>query len=144
MLQESGHAFVHGYLKCSPTSNYQHVLFMIDTGCSVTTLLPNDVARLSINCALLQQTNDDINTANGVIHPYVYPEPELRFLIQYGWFNRKLTFGKPPLNFIYCAASATANPVVDPNGYSVLGQDILHFFKKWHHDYRTRELRLQS
>jgi hypothetical protein len=137
MLHSSGHAFIRGYLQCSPNTNYQSVLFLIDTGCSVTTLLPTDVARLSINCTLLQATTGNVGTASGIIHPYIYPNPELRLKVNYGWFNRKATFAKPPLDFIYCIP-----PPPIWSGYSTIGQDILHYFKKW--VFTDTELILQS
>lgn len=146
MLHESGHAFIRGFLQCSPTSDYQSVLFMVDTGCSVTTLLPDDVYRLLINCTALQPTTSDIGTANGIIHPYIYPNPELRLKVNFGWFNHRETFAKPPLDFIYCVPPPPNMPPAPQIrldlAYSVIGIDILHYFKHW--KYTDTELILRS
>ena len=137
MRHNSGHAFIRAYFQCHPNTDYQPVLFMVDTGCSTTTLSPDDVARLSINCTLLRATTANVGTANGIIHPYIFPNPELRLKINYGWFNHKTTFSKLPLDFIYCIPPP-------PRGltYSTIGQDILRYFRKW--IFTDTELILQS
>jgi predicted aspartyl protease len=130
-IEDDGHAYVIGFLRPPNSNQYQYVRFLVDTGCSITTLLSDDAARLAINCRYLTQATFTVTTANGRVHPWCIVNPDFLLPVRYGLFHRKKTLARPPLRFICCMAP-TGNPAIPyTRTNSALGMDVLNFFEKW-------------
>ncbi len=131
-LGPNRHAHVIGLVHCSQFQQPKPVHFVIDTGCSITTLLGDDVTRLSINCHGLQKTS--CNTANGTVNPYLLPQVDVILPIQHGFFGRQVRLTTFRLNHIQCNPPTSPQPTANPfpmQSVSLLGMDILSFFRNW-------------
>ena len=130
-LDQSFHAHVIGFLHCAQFGQPKSVHFIVDTGCSVTTLLGDDVTRLSINCHGLQQT--ECNTANGPIRPYLLPHAEVILPTYHGLSGKRVKFTLFHLKNIQCNPPTPPLPTLTfpVQTISLLGMDILRFFKNW-------------
>ena len=130
-IEDDGHAYILGFLRPPQSDQYQYVRFLVDTGCSITTLLSDDAARLSINCQCLPQATFTVTTANGRVHPWTIVEPDLLLPVRYGLLHLKRTLARPQLRYICCMAPI-GNPAIPyTRTNSALGMDVLHFFKNW-------------
>lgn len=132
-LDEIGHAHIFASVHCPQFSNPKPIHLIVDTGCSKTTLLSDDVTRLGINCTNLLQA-PPTTTANGQIIPYILPEVTLILDVYYGWLNRRNELRDVRFQTMNC------NPPTQPHlmtpqridrACSVLGMDFLRLFPKW-------------
>ena len=131
-LDPNFHAHIIGLLRCSQFEHPKFVHFVVDTGCSITTLLGDDVTRLSINCHGLQQT--DCNTANGMIRSYLLPQVDIILPIQHGLFGQQVRLTSFHLENAQCNPPTPPQPtatLIPMQTVSLLGMDILRFFKNW-------------
>lgn len=143
-IEDDGHAYVIGFLRPPQSNQYQYVRFLVDTGCSITTLLSDDAARLAINCNSLPQATFTVTTANGRVHPWCIDRPDFLLTVRHGMFHRKETVTRTPLKFICCMAPI-GNPTIPyDRTNSALGMDILHFFKNWRWQFKDRTLIMQT
>ena len=69
---------------CSQFNTPKPIHLIIDTGSSNTTLLSDDVTRLSINCTILQSSPIPSLTASGTIIPFLLPGVQLLIEVRYG------------------------------------------------------------
>lgn len=135
-LDQHRHGHIMGYIHCSQFGQPQprSIHLLVDTGSSKTTLLSDDVTRLSINCSALSLSRSSSSTATGPVVPYVLPNVQILMELQYGWFNRKRGFGMFPLDTVNCMRPTnpqTMTPVRIRQAFSLLGMDILSLFRKW-------------
>lgn len=133
-LDEKYHAHILAGLWCSQFVKPKTVHFVIDSGCTTTTILSDDVTRLGINCSSLGMCSDPITTANGQIVPFVLPNVSLIFHTHYGWFNRKNKFRSFDMGDIHCHAPTDPTLMTQrkiANALSLLGMDFLKNFKSW-------------
>ena len=133
-LSQNRHGYVLGYILFSQFSEPKPIRFLVDSGCSITTLLGDDVTRLSINCSGFQRATNPCNTANGPVLPYIIPNVKLFFVVEDGLLNRRKTL---EFTFDYIECMQPTNPsLMTPQriqyAYSLLGMDFLRTFKKWH------------
>jgi hypothetical protein len=132
-LDEARHGHVFAYFWCSQFINPKSIHLIVDTGCTTTTILSDDVTRLGINCNNLRQ-GQPTSTANGLVIPYVLPNVRFIFEIYHGWLNRRNDLTNVDFNEIHCNAPThqtlmTRRRVI--RAYSVLGMDFLGSFRKW-------------
>ncbi len=143
-IEDDGHAYVIGFLRSPQTTNYYYVRFLVDTGCSITTLLSDDAARLAVNCNSLPQATFTVSTANGRVHPWCIDRPDLLLTVRYGLLHLKEVVTRTPIRFICCMAP-TGNPALPyDRTNSALGMDILQFFKKWHWQFQKNTLIMET
>ncbi|MFB3888214.1 MAG: aspartyl protease family protein [Candidatus Bathyarchaeia archaeon] len=134
-LDESFHAHIFAYFWCSQFGNSARPIhLLVDTGCSTTTILSDDVTRLGINCAGLNQATRPTSTANGLVLPYIMPNVKFVMEFYHGWFNHANDLIGVDMSEVHC------HPPTNPQqmtrlrilgAYSLLGMDFLRYFKKW-------------
>ncbi len=132
-LDDLKHAHLLAYLWCSQFTNPKPVHFMVDSGCSITTILNDDATRLGLNCATLQPASA-VNTANGHVVPYIIPDVILIFDTYYGPFNLRHAFKGVTLRQIHCHQPTTPSLMTQrrvETAFSLLGMDFLQLFKTW-------------
>jgi predicted aspartyl protease len=132
-LDDRRHAHILALFWCSQFAEPKPVHFVIDTGCTITTILSDDATRLGINCSILNSTNP-VSTANGNVVPYVLPNNILIFDTYYGLFNLKNGFRGSHVNEIHC--HQPTNPILMTqqriaNACSLLGMNYLQKFRNW-------------
>lgn len=143
-LDNNRHAYIFAFLKCPQFIEPKSTVFLVDTGCTITTVLSDDVTRLSINCNDLQRSSVSVSTANDNIHPYELREVDLIFRVKYGWLNQKNGLAQVHLNKIHCMPpNHLHTPTHDSEmANTLLGMDVLHLFKKW--KYEDTSLKLET
>ena len=132
-LDVRSHAHLLAYFWCSQFEKPKPVHFIIDTGCTTTTILSDDATRLGINCSALNSANA-VSTANGVVIPYILPKVTLIYQAYSGLFNLKKDLGVTELMEIHCHVPTNPSLLTQQrmaNACSLLGMDFLKKFKKW-------------
>ena len=133
-LDPKRHGHLLAYIMCSQFNTPKPIHLIIDTGSSNTTLLSDDVTRLSINCTILQLSPIPSLTASGTIIPFLLPDVQLLIEVRHGWFNQKRNFGVFHLASIHCMPPTHPQLMTQQrilHACSLLGMDILRLFKKW-------------
>lgn len=128
-LDKYKHAYLDGELLCAQFNNFQPVHFLVDTGCTFTTILGRDSYMLGLDFKKMQQASCFSNTASGRIVPYELPNARLKF-----WTSEDSAEShvEIPLRFIHCMPPPTdLNQLPLLPGYSLLGMDVLQFFRNW-------------
>jgi predicted aspartyl protease len=119
---------------CPQFNTPKPIHLIVDTGSSNTTLLGDDVTRLSINCTILQPSTVPSLTATGTTIPFLLPNVQLIIEVTYGWFNWKRSFGVFHLANIHCMLPTNPQLMTQQrilHACSLLGMDVLGLFKKW-------------
>jgi predicted aspartyl protease len=143
-LDEIGHAHIFGNIYCAQFSNSKPIHLIVDTGCSKTTILSDDVTRLGINCSGLVQTSPTA-TANGLVAPYELPEVVLTLEIYSGLFNRKSELRGIRFLTMNCNPPTQQQLMTRQrmiHSFSLLGMDFLRLFPKWR--FTEKELYLDT
>lgn len=145
-LDEKCHAYLSALLWCSQFDEPKTINFLIDSGCTVTTILSDHTAMLGIDCSLLVPSDNPVVTANGTMTPYKIPKVIMIFEVKKGFMNLKKDYWGTLLDRIHC------HPPTDPalvsqytedekdEFYSLLGMDVLSKFRFYRFDYKKREL----
>ncbi|WGM90372.1 MAG: hypothetical protein IAX21_01380 [Candidatus Bathyarchaeota archaeon] len=143
-LDSSRHGHIFGHIHCKQFTHPKPIHFIVDTGCSTTTLLSSDVTRLGINCSVLTNTTHPCTTANGNVLPYCLPDAKLFLEVENGWLTHKKEIASFSLQMIYCMPPNPnpLTPIQSMQAYSLLGMNFLYFFKKW--KYNDTELILET
>lgn len=143
-LDVRSHAHLIAYFWCSQFEEPKSVHFIIDTGCTITTILSDDATRLGINCSALNSANK-VSTANGNVVPYILPKVVLIYETYFGLFNLKKGLKGRELAEIHCHVPTDPSlmtPQRMANACSLLGMDFLKKFKKWR--FTDKELILRT
>jgi len=128
------HAFVEGFIGCPVLPEPKLILFMIDTGCTNTTILQDDTVRLRLNWRDLQR-GESVETANGVVASRCLPEVQLYLPARRGIFNRSICWVSKfyPAMCVLPPESDPEEHIPDLSGSrSLLGMDFLLNFPTWH------------
>jgi predicted aspartyl protease len=134
ILDEGHHAHLLVYLNFDQFAEPKPVHFLIDTGCTVTTILSDDATLLGINCENLRPCDYDTTTANGHVTPYEIDNIILIFDAQFGLLNLRHRLRGKALDKINCHTPTPRNELTPQRietSCSLLGMDFLHLFKKW-------------
>ena len=135
LLDDAYHAHIFGYFWCQQfTDNRAKPIHLIvDTGCTTTTILSDDMTRLRMSCTGLNQS-DPTTTANGQIIPYVLPNIELFLEFYSGFLNLTKKYRPVGMSEIHCHSPTDPQQMTEEKtlrACSLLGMDFLHYFKKW-------------
>lgn len=133
-LDEGHHAHLLAYIYFKQFSEPKPVDFLIDTGCTVTTIMSDYATLLGINCALLRQSPNQARTANGNVKPYIMDNVLAIFEADFGFLNLRHGFKGVILKEMACHTPTPANKMTKrriTNAISLLGMDFLYQFKKW-------------
>lgn len=144
-LDSNYHAHLLGLINCSQFNRAKSIHLIIDTGCSNTTLLSDDVTRLAINCSGLKFAPIPCLTANGTITPYILPQVDLSLPRRHRWFNRKTSLVTLQMTNVHCMPPTHPQFLTQQQmlqSCSLLGMDVLRLFRKWR--FTKRELILQT
>lgn len=145
-LPPNRHAQVIGTLKCPHLHNAktENIIFFVDSGSSITTLLPFDVYKLGINYDALRYSKEACTTATGErVFPKTLPNVGLTLNTHDAKGNSKEDIFV--LDYIHCMKPPAPLDRTLPTEvftYSLLGMDVLHNFKDWHWDFKLGELHL--
>lgn len=80
VLDERKHAHILGLFMCDQFEEPKRIRFIVDTGCTTTTILPLETARLEIECDLLPHSNPT-ETATTSVRPRSLINASVIFLI---------------------------------------------------------------
>lgn len=141
-LDEHKQPYLLGYILCSQLDTPRKVLFYLDTGSTVTTLLDIDIVRLGLNWRNLEQTECD--TAVGIACPYVLPSATI---LLKSIDNNEIALNPFPLDIIHLLPPddpTTVTPVEYEFAFSLLGMDILQKFKTWKFNYEEKKVVLET
>jgi hypothetical protein len=134
-LDDSFHAHIFAYFWCPKFTDKKArpIHLIVDTGCTTTTILGDDMTRLGINCDGLKST-EPTTTANGVVVPFIMED--VRFIMEFrnGLFNFNRKFRRVDMSEIHCHCPTDPRQMTEEkllHVCSLLGMDFLHFFKKW-------------
>jgi len=133
-LDKNRHGSIIGHIFCSQFSAPRPIRFVVDTGCSTTTLLSDDVTRLAINCKDLKKASTPCSTANGLVVPYVLLDVIVFLEVESGWLNRKkelVAFNLPKVNCMLPTRPKLMTSKRIQHAFSLMGMDFLDFFRKW-------------
>ena len=136
-------AIVSGSLSCSQFTGFKPLQFIVDSGSATTTILPLEVVKLEIDCTRLRKGLRPLTTAKGEIFPYILPDVQLNLECNDGRIDALEMF---PLERIHCI-KPRASHRTDPNllfrhTFSLLGMDVLKYFRKWIWNFENRTLTL--
>jgi len=111
------------------------IIFLIDTGCSETTLLPDDVIRLSIDWQNLPEKDQDVMTASGMIRSRVLRDVDVFLPAEVGVVDSTSMEYQIHYDNIDIMPPRSERLNSDPEHprdcFSLLGMDVLINFKKW-------------
>jgi hypothetical protein len=143
VLDKFKHAYLNGQVLCSQVNNSVPLNFLVDTGSTYTTILGQDSYKLGINFRKLRKASCSSDTAIGRIMPYELSDVELQLEASAGSTTNP---HRIPLKFIHCLPPPRDLNLLHPINlmfsYSLLGMDVLQFFKKW--QYTDTTLILQT
>jgi len=135
-VDEHVQAFIQGLIILPHLREPAPIIWIVDTGCTETCLLHDDVVRLQIDWRACLQKDHPVITANGEVYPRIQNNLEIWFRGKTGPFNLfDVDIGKKyetmdimcPLNDEYYSRGTLSLPT----SYSLLGMDFLSAFKKW-------------
>jgi predicted aspartyl protease len=125
-------ARVEGYIRYPPNLVNQPISFLVDTGCSQSCILPDDVHRLSIDHRNLQTVTKTIVTANGPVNLKVIKNAEVVLPVQVGLLDNKRAYIMFPMeNLAVLPPGPSYSPLPKELVFSLLGMDILSHFPRW-------------
>lgn len=129
-------AYIQGTISLPYLDGPHPIIWLIDTGCTETCLLPDDVVRLQIDWRTCPEKDRPVYTANGEVIPRLINNLHIWFWGKSGTFNLfDAEIGKEyetmdimcPPSDEYCSSGTLSLPT----SYSILGMDFLRDFKKW-------------
>jgi len=133
-LDTNYHGHILAYINCPQFTSPQPIHLVIDTGSTNTTLLGDDVTRLSINCTNLMLSPTPCQTAHDLVRPYLLPNVEIGMEVREGWLNRQRRFRIVEFPSVNCMPPTHPQFMTRQRvrgAYSLLGMDFLRLFKKW-------------
>ena len=131
-LDKLKQARVEGYIRYSPDFVNQPITFLVDTGCSNSCILPDDVIRLNIDHSSLQTITKTIITANGPVNLKVIQNAEVVLPVQAGLLDNKRAFVSFPMeNLAVLPPGSNYAPLPQGLVFSLLGMDVLSHFPRW-------------
>jgi len=125
-------ARVEGYIRYPPGYINQPVTFLVDTGCSNSCILPDDVIRLGIDHGNLQTVTKTIVTANGPVNLRVIQHAEVVLPVLVGLLDNKRAYVSFPMeNLAVLPPGSNYAPLPKELIFSLLGMDVLSHFPRW-------------
>ncbi len=125
-------ARVEGYIRYPPSHINQPINFLVDTGCSNSCILPDDVMRLGIDHGNLKTVTKTIVTANGPVNLKVIMNAEVVLPVQVGLLDNKRAYITVPMeNLAVLPPGPNYTPLPKQLIFSLLGMDILSHFPRW-------------
>jgi hypothetical protein len=125
-------ARVEGYIRYPTNHINQPISFLVDTGCSNSCILPDDVMRLGIDHGSLKTVTKTIVTANGPVNLKVIQNAEVVLPVQVGLLDNKRAYITFPIeNLAVLPPGPNYTPLPKQLIFSLLGMDILSHFPRW-------------
>ncbi len=125
-------ARVEGYIRYPPNHVNQQVTFLVDTGCSNSCILPDDILRLDIEHDSLQTVTKTIVTANGPVNLRVIQHAEIVLPVLVGLLDNKKAYVSFPMeNLAVLPPGPNYSPLPKELVFSLLGMDVLSHFPHW-------------
>jgi predicted aspartyl protease len=147
-IDDDGHAFLTALFWCSQFNERKRVNFLIDSGCTTTTILNDDAAFLGIDCSALPTSIDPVSTANGSVYPHQIPEAILIFRVKQGFLNLSEGYWGTKLIGINCHVPTNPDQINQYSQYekdhsfSLLGVDFFQKFSTLTFNYKRMQLAL--
>ena len=129
-------AIIQGTIKVQHIEERLPIVFLVDTGCTETTLLQGDAIRLRIDWSNLPFKPEDVTTASGQVRPRLLSNVDIFLPIKEGFLNRNTSEIMKHYDQIDLMYFGEHNAQLQPplricTSYSILGMDILESFTKW-------------
>ena len=132
---EWNQAYIFGTIQLQHIPNRMPIIFLIDTGCSETTLLQDDVIRLRINWHNLPEKDQDVLTASGRIRSRVLSDVDIFLpaevsVVDNSSMEFQIHYEK--IDIMPPRSGHLDSDLEHPRDcFSLLGMDILINFRKW-------------
>ena len=132
---EWNQAYIQGTIKLQHIPTRVPIIFLIDTGCTETTLLQDDVLRLSIDWENLPEKDQAIITASGIMRSRVLTNVDIFLTAEVSVVDStpmeyQIHYDNidimPPISRLL-----DSEPEQHRDCFSLLGMDILINFRKW-------------
>ncbi len=121
------------------------VTMLLDTGASCSCLLPDHVHYFRIPYQNLADADRPINTASGRITPKILPNVDLILPVRTGPYHSQTILWKISFDeFQIVPPQRRHVPQPRHRVVSIIGMDILKYFKKWQWDWNASELILDE
>ena len=125
-------ARVEGYIRYPPNHVNHSITFLVDTGCSNSCILPDDVLRLGVDPATLQTVTKTIVTANGPVNLKVIQNAEIVLPVYVGLLDNKKAYTNFPMESLaVLPPGPNYRPLPKELVFSLLGMDVLSHFPRW-------------
>ena len=150
ILNPYKHSYILGFLYFNQFTEPKRLLFVVDTGCTTTTITPNETSRLGINCRSLEPSILTV-TATKKTRPYcirdavivfhVQDDPDGEIRSQEFEFEKIDVLPPPKINIIFKFLNFLKNWINNIRGHEIeiqdrlspnlLGMDFLKRFRYW-------------
>ena len=132
---EWNQAYVQGTIKFQHIPFRVPIIFLIDTGCSETTILQDDVIRLGIDWKYLPEKNQDVMTASGKIRSRVLNDVDIFLPAEVSVVDntpREYQIHYDKIDIMPPRSEHQNLDLERPRDcFSLLGMDVLSNFRKW-------------
>jgi len=122
---------LEAFIKLSEMLIPAPITFLVDTGCSATCLLPDDVIRLGIEHSLLPTVTKTIITANGPVILKQLHNVEISLPVRAGLLDRDGYVKVPMQQLPFLPPGPNYKQLPTNLVFSLLGMDVLNHFTKW-------------
>ena len=125
-------ARVEGYIKYPPNYDSHPITFLVDTGCSNSCILPDDILKLDVDHSTLPTVTKTIVTANGPVNLKVIPNAEVVLPVYVGLLDNKKAYLSFPMEHLaVLPPGPNYQPLPKELVFSLLGMDVLCNFPRW-------------
>ena len=112
--------------------DHEPVTFLVDTGCSASCILPDDVIRLGIEHEALPTVTQTIITANGPVGLKLLKGVDLILPVLAGLLDNKRGYLRVPMESLaVLPPNLNHTPLPKELVFSLLGMDVLRLFPRW-------------
>ena len=130
-LDSQNQARLEAFIRLPWTLVPEPITFLVDTGCSTTCLLPDDVVRLGVKHADLPTVTKSIITANGPVALKLLRNVEIALPVRTGLLDKEGQVNAPMSEIPILPPGPNFKPLPPALVFSLLGMDLLSHFPKW-------------
>jgi hypothetical protein len=130
-IDQLGQAKLEAFIRLPGILIPEPITFLVDTGCSATCLLPDDVIRLNVKHENLPTVMKSIVTANGPVSLKVLQNVGISLPVRRGLLDKDGYVHVPMSQLSFLPPSPNYKALPSNLIFSLLGMDVLHHFPKW-------------
>ena len=130
-IDQMRQAKLEAFIRLPEIPTPEPITFLVDTGCSATCLLPDDVIRLNIKHESLPTVMKSIVTANGPVSLKILPNVIISLPVRRGLLDRDGYVHVPMSQLSFLPPGLSYKALPSNLIFSLLGMDVLHRFPRW-------------